>query len=62
MLVDPPTGMVPPTGLNQLWKSIMDVRNPDGRVHIKAETFNLLHVMINDLQTVQTRLDSMAAQ
>lgn len=62
MLIDQPAIATAPTGIDQLWQSIMESRNPDGSVHIKAETFNLLNVMIGDLRKVQTRLDRMATQ
>lgn len=57
-----PSPPPPPTGIDQLWDTITRSRNPDGSVLISAETFGILHVMIKDLQTVQTRLDAMAVQ
>lgn len=62
MLIDQQATDIAPMGIDQLWKTIMESRNPDGSVHIKAETFNLLNVMISDLRKVQTRLDKMATQ
>lgn len=53
---------VEPMGIDHLWKSITASRNSDGSVHIAADTFNLLNVMICDLQKVQSRLDKMATQ